>query len=91
MDPQLRQLGTLVRPQMERNPEKNMLVKDKNEKFKEKRSMKHEENDIPEQSSLYMSIIFSPDLKFCPDLFSDLKSRSYFVPRWGRKVKIQLL
>lgn len=38
-----------------------------------------------------MSIIFSPDLKFCPDLFGDLKSRSYFVPIWGRKVKLQLL
>lgn len=35
---------------------------------------------IPAQSSLYISIISCPDLKFCPDLFGVLKSRSYFVP-----------
>lgn len=36
--------------------------------------------NVPAQSSLYISIISSPDLKFCPDLFGDLESRSYFVP-----------
>lgn len=35
---------------------------------------------IPVQSPLYISIISSPDLKFCPDLLGDLKSKSYFVP-----------
>lgn len=44
------------------------------------------ENDLPRQSSLYMSTISSPDLKFCPDLLGDLKSKSYFVPTlWANK------
>lgn len=50
------------------------------------------ENDLPRQISLYMLTISSPDLKFCPDLFGDLKSKSYFVPTlWANKnAKLQL-
>lgn len=36
--------------------------------------------ELPAQSSLYISIMSSPDLKFWPDLFGDLKSKSYLVP-----------
>src|SRR5688572_6446047 len=46
----------------------------------EPKTKEKSEATIPEQSCLYISIISSPDLKFCPDLFGVLKSKSYLVP-----------
>lgn len=49
-------------------PSSNNIQNDKKDKI------------VPVQSWEYISIISSPVLKFCPTLFGDLKSKSYFFP-----------